>query len=241
MLWVGYRTCRTVEVPASDEWLAPEEMEVLGRLKIQKRRSDFRLGRFAAKRALTSAWSRTGHAARPSFTIVAAADGAPEARFEDGKAAPFSLSISHSHAHAACAVAATDQGSLRLGCDLELIEPRSEELVRQFFTPSEQEGVLSLSADDAPLVATLVWSAKESALKALRSGLRADTRSVEIEWLHGESASDWQPLAASSASGPKLIGFWRTLSVVEPGQPLRTWVLTLLSEPACSTPELLSD
>jgi len=31
------------------------------------------------------------------------------------------------------------------------------------------------------LAATLIWSAKESALKALRTGLRADTRSVVVE------------------------------------------------------------
>lgn len=241
MLWVGYRTCRTVEVPPSDEWLAPEEMAVLSRLKIQKRRSDFRLGRFAAKRALSAAWARSGRPAPPAFTIVAADDGAPEAHFTDGAAAPFSLSISHSHAHAACVVAAVEHAELKLGCDLELIEPRSEELVRQFFTPSEQEGVLSLPRDEAPLIATLVWSAKEAALKAMRSGLRADTRSVEIEWTQASSTHEWQPLAASCTCGIDLTGYWRTLSAVEPGQPLRTWVLTFLSQPACSPPELLTD
>ena len=36
------------------------------------------------------------------------------------------------------------------------------------------------AAHFAPPQATLIWSAKESALKARRTGLRADTRAVEV-------------------------------------------------------------
>jgi 4'-phosphopantetheinyl transferase len=40
---------RMAETPASDEWLSPWEASRLHALKIQKRRADWRLGRWTAK------------------------------------------------------------------------------------------------------------------------------------------------------------------------------------------------
>ena len=45
------------------------------------------------------------------------------------------------------------------------------------------------------MLVTVIWSAKESALKALRQGLRVDTRRIEIDRVAGIEAGDIpQPL-----------------------------------------------
>ncbi|HYO12312.1 MAG TPA: hypothetical protein VE685_03840 [Thermoanaerobaculia bacterium] len=43
------------EEPADDAWLTPNERETLDRLRLPHRRSDWRLGRWVAKRAV-AAW-----------------------------------------------------------------------------------------------------------------------------------------------------------------------------------------
>ena len=67
-----------------------------------------------------------------------------------------------------------------LGCDLEVIEPHSDAFITDFFTAEEQALITKASAEDRFLVATLLWSAKESALKALHAGLRLGTLSVAV-------------------------------------------------------------
>ena len=49
------------------------------------------------------------------------------------------------------------------------------------------------------MVVTLIWSAKESMLKALGVGLRRDTRTVEVQGLDGilpggEAHGEWQKI-----------------------------------------------
>ena len=67
-----------------------------------------------------------------------------------------------------------------LGCDLEIVEPRSDAFVADYFTAEEQEVVRQACPADRFALIALIWSAKESALKALQSGLRIDTRSLSV-------------------------------------------------------------
>jgi 4'-phosphopantetheinyl transferase len=186
------------EEPADDAWLTPTEREALEGLRIPYRRADWRLGRWVAKQAVAAWLGIEPH----RIEIRPAPDGAPEA-FLDGAPAPVALSISHRAGRAACAVA---PAGTALGVDLELIEPRSDEFVQDYFTPAEQE----LIAKDRLLHATLLWSAKESALKALREGLRMDTREVEVSLPEGEGSNGWSPLTVRRlATGEVFEGWWR--------------------------------
>jgi 4'-phosphopantetheinyl transferase len=55
----------------------------------------------------------------------------------------------------------------------------------------------------------MTWSAKESALKALRVGLTVDTRTVEVIGVDaGWPAVGWRPVVAR-CSGRTLTGWWR--------------------------------
>ena len=68
-----------------------------------------------------------------------------------------------------------------LGCDLELIEPREGNFLDSFFTVEEMMAVRALRERDVAqgdILATAIWSGKEAVLKALREGLRIDTRRI---------------------------------------------------------------
>jgi 4'-phosphopantetheinyl transferase len=98
-----------------------------------------------------------------------------------------------------------------LGCDLEVVEPRSHDFVADYFTVEEQSWVARTPSAEKAEIVTLLWSAKESTLKALQYGLRLDTRSVMVTPLAGALDPDgWSPLRIGCADGRAFQGWWRT-------------------------------
>jgi 4'-phosphopantetheinyl transferase len=206
---------RASSLPEGEQWLGPEEQKVLAGLKFPKRRSEWKLGRYVAKRALASL---DGIDSLDRIQIVAAEDGAPEA-FIDGEKLDSSLSISHREGVAACAIAR----KAPVGCDLEAVEPRSKRFVEDFFTARERAWVERTPYPLHDRHVALTWSAKESALKLLRVGLRRDTRRVEVDIEDPESAEEgWHRLSVTVApESLSLTGRWRQDEEV---------VLTVVSE-----------
>jgi 4'-phosphopantetheinyl transferase len=153
------------------------EHEVLAGLRFPKRRNDWRLGRWTAKQAISGFLKLDPDADLSLFEIRAAADGAPEV-FIRNKPAGVAISISHAGGRSFCAA-----GSLAaaLGCDIEQLEPRNELLIKDYFTPEEIDLAHTADPENKILITNLIWSAKESVLKALREGLRRDTRGVSIQ------------------------------------------------------------
>ena len=202
ILWA---LARAEEVPEGDAWLGPRERSVQEALRIPKRRSDWRMGRLAAKRLLTDL---VGVHAFHRIQVVAADDGAPEA-FVDGLPLDVSLSISH---RGDLAVAATRRGG-RVGCDLERVEPRTARFIGDYFTKSEREAIDRAEPSLRVRQVALTWSAKESALKALRVGLRRDTRRVEVAFAEPGAKGDvWSDLVVTlSPENRSLRGRWRQL------------------------------
>jgi 4'-phosphopantetheinyl transferase len=171
-------------------------------LRAPRRRRDFRLGRFAARRALALG---DGAGAEQRFEVRPAPWGAPLA-FRDGAPLPVTLSISHSDGWAVAGV-----GRGRLGCDLEQVAARSPTFVEDYFTRSEQEFVAAGRDCDRPLRATLVWSAKEAVMKALGQGLRLPPHEVAVVPAVGPvSPAGWRSFSVSHPAGATdLQGFWR--------------------------------
>ncbi|MGD0507574.1 MAG: 4'-phosphopantetheinyl transferase superfamily protein [Terriglobales bacterium] len=166
-----------VDVPTDNDWLSANEAACLSGMRFAKRSTDWRLGRWTAKRSLSVGLDVPAHPhVFRKIEICAAPSGAPEAFF-DSQPAPVTISLSHRCGIAACAVA---MSSVKIGCDLEMIEPRSDAFVADYFTIEEQALVAHASATDRDRLLALLWSGKESALKALREGLRLDTRSVIV-------------------------------------------------------------
>jgi 4'-phosphopantetheinyl transferase len=192
------------DVPLHDDWLSARERGVLSRLRQPKRREDWRLGRWTAKTA---------------FAIHQGVDDAPEilagievspgisgapVLIQNGGHTPYVVSLSHSRQLALCALA--EAGTL-LGCDVELVEPRSEAFLAEYFTPEEQSQAMDDREHDA-LVSAL-WSAKESALKALGCGLNLDLLRVHVKLGARDSAAAWRALVVSMGSARIFEGWWR--------------------------------
>jgi 4'-phosphopantetheinyl transferase len=191
-------------LPASGAWLSPAERERAAAMRFPKRRSEFLVARYAAKLAISRAAGRPAEEVRDLSTIEVRhrPTGAPIA-FVGGAPAPLSMSLTDRADWAVCLVASPD---VRVGCDLELVEPRTPAFVRDYLTAAERDTVAA--APDPDLVANLLWSAKESALKVLETGLRRDTRSVEVT-LHADDGHGWQPFDARPAEGGRFPGWWR--------------------------------
>jgi 4'-phosphopantetheinyl transferase len=194
------------QLPAGEDWLTAMERRYAGNMRYAKRRTDFLLNRWTLKLAVAQVlgWP-DDDAALGLIEARPAADGAPEL-YVDGQPAGQGVSLTDRAGSAACLIAAEPSA---LGCDLELVEPRSDAFVRDYLTGPERDLVASAGpAHD--VAANLIWSAKESALKVLRTGLRRDTRSVEVtvaDLTPPEGA--WSPLQVRTAEGAVFGGWWR--------------------------------
>lgn len=192
------------DLPAHLRWLSPAESRILASLEVPKRRQDWLLGRWTAKCALQRL---PGIPASPShqWQILPEASGRPVAALR-GEPQDIALSISHSHGQALCALA-TNGGAV--GCDLERIEERGEMFMETYFTPSER-ALVNRPGDHSPAVlATLLWCAKESVLKLLGEGLRADTYRVEVGPIATANGEDWSRVRVTDRlSGEVYGGRW---------------------------------
>ena len=165
------------DVPGVKEWLSAKERVQLNALRFAKRRADWQLGRWTAKHAVAACLQLPADLHNlAKIEVRPGPSGAPET-FLGNKWAPVTISLSHRAGRAVCAVA-PDRSAL--GCDLEVIEPHSDAFIADYFATEEQALVARAAPADRPWLVTLLWSAKESALKALRAGLRLDTRGVIV-------------------------------------------------------------
>jgi 4'-phosphopantetheinyl transferase len=195
------------DVPADNDWLSANEATCLNGMRFAKRRADWRLGRWTAKRALSICLDLPAHPqVFRKMDIRPAPSGAPEVFFVNQPAA-VTISLSHRDGMAACAVA---MSGVDMGCDLEMIEPRSDAFVADYFTIEEQALVARASAAGRPRLLALLWSAKESALKALHEGLRLDTRSVIVSpFAASFDLNGWSPLQVRYTGGQIFHGWWQ--------------------------------
>lgn len=198
------------QVPQGQQWLTGTEAARASTMRFTKRRTEYLLRRYAGKCAVAAA---VGHADDPvglgHIAVLNRMTGAPYVEV-DGRPLGLDISLTDRAGWAVCLVGA-DLGAV--GVDLEIVEPRSDGFVRDFLTAAERELVASArDADGHDAAANLIWSAKESALKVLRTGLRADTRTVEValDDPSGISAGtgQWQRLSVASRAG-RFPGWWR--------------------------------
>jgi 4'-phosphopantetheinyl transferase len=201
-------------VPPGIEWLADPEARRAAGMRFTKRRTEYLLRRYAGKCAVAAAH---GLPEDPDtlrrIAVLNAPTGAPYVTI-DGARVGMDVSLTDRAGWAVCLVG-SDLGAV--GCDLEIVEPRSDGFVRDFLTAAERAVVAEAGAgvgtDARDAAANLIWSAKESALKVLRTGLRADTRTVEVDvgapqLLGPGSARGWQALSVDTVIG-RLPGWWR--------------------------------
>ena len=159
------------------DWLAarylhPRERTLAAALPVAKRRVDFIAGRVAAHRALARLGVPSSAYVLPEVEGAAAGAprvvGAPEL---SALSSPPALSIAHG---GGWAVAVAGRG-VRVGVDIEAIEPRHPSFAAEAFAAGElADWARALGRDDEDaLVVTVAWCVKEALLKLAQCGLRA--------------------------------------------------------------------
>ena len=165
------------DVPAENDWLSARESVCLSGLRFAKRRADWRLGRWTAKCAVASflefahrcprSSPRSKYARRrrahPRFSLRT---NQPRLRFPSATVpAPPSVRVA--------------MPGVELGCDLEVIEPRSEAFVADYFTAERASaGSASLRGRAAPSGDPALERERERAESAAR---RATARYSECD------------------------------------------------------------
>jgi 4'-phosphopantetheinyl transferase len=197
----------------TEDFLSNPELLKLSSLRFPKRRDEWLLGRWAAKCLVQSISPYQGYSLS-ELDIRNNVEGAPFIQQPDGAVLADSLSISHSHRRAVCALSLGPD--LRIGADLEKLEARTEAFVADYFTPAEQTSLNGYPSELRQAAVNLIWSMKESMLKALGVGLRWDTRTVEIHEIEGLSTAalespKWQKMHTSDhESGERhWAGWWQ--------------------------------
>lgn len=221
-----------INVPDTNSWLSEKERSYLAGLRFAKRRDDWRLGRWTAKCSVATCLGLPRDV--PSLSAIEIWPdrfGAPLVFLAQDRA-NVTISLSHCSGKAVCAVAPP---TARIGCDLELVEARDASFVSDYFDADEQAMIEQTSEEKRSLIITLLWSAKESALKAFHLGLRLDTRCLGVSLSHvlspqeerlwldtypiallnslspdrTSSADTWHPFQVRLRNQPAFIGWWR--------------------------------
>lgn len=242
MTALQWRLCAVGDAEPLPGLLTPSERQRLGGLRFEKRRREWLAGRLCAKTLLAAELSRPDRVVHPgAVEIDTAASGAPYARLAPaapplGDLAPGArlracVSISHCGATALAATLLADPArGWRLGCDVEAVEPRSAAFVSDYLTAEER---VAVPPGDPTLHVNAVWSAKESVLKALGVGLRADTRRLSCH-LAPRSEGSWSGFRVSAPDllepGRGVAGWWRV-------HRERVITLAVLPAPGAVAPE----
>ncbi len=184
-----------------------EEIERINGLRFPKRRWEWMFGRITGKQLLKVCETSCIGKSLPKIRIENEPEGAPYAMVEN-QIVPGCLTISHSGRFAMAAH--SPNPGLQIGVDLEQVEHRAESFLFDFFTPAEVRIAQSLPDAVRDTWITIAWSAKESVLKAIRKGLRLDTRMVEIgqaeSLMDGGQFTAWKPLKLGHL--PAFSGHW---------------------------------
>src|SRR6266496_3228082 len=215
-------------LPGDHSWLSQGEADYVDGKRFTKRRTELLVARWAAKQALGRVLSTplTIEGLR-RIEVRHAPSGAPVACL-DGEPVDLQISLTDRAGWAVCLVST---GPGRLGCDLELVEPRSDAFVRDYLTAAERRYVDAAADVTATnLAANLVWSAKESGLKVLTTGLRRDTRSVEVT--ASPSVDGWARLTVRAVEGREFPGWWHRFG---------DFILTIAAEEPAPAPTALDD
>jgi 4'-phosphopantetheinyl transferase len=227
---LGWLARGEAQLPADGSWLSAGEAGRAAGMRFTKRRTEYLTRRWAAKAAVAHRVGLpTDAASLARIAVRNAASGAPEV-YVDGQPVGLGISLTDRAGWAVCLVGTAPWA---VGCDLELVEPRSPGFVRDFLTEAEQQVVLSAGSEvDRHLAANLIWSAKESALTVLQTGLRRDTRSVEVALGAAPGPDGWAGLTVRSVEGGAFPGWWRRHGA---------FVLTVAYAAAAPPPESIED
>ncbi len=194
-LWVA---CPTLLASADDRgsrfcgWPSPQETARAERFRFDRDRQRY----IAARLLLRGVLSEYTSVDPQAWQFALAANGKPQlAEGQYGHGLHFNLS--HSGDFVAVAISRSN-----LGMDAEqIVTPAPVSVVRDCFTPAEQQAFASISRDDLDLAFFAQWTLKEAHLKATGEGLRVPLSTIEFQLgsreprpigAHGTGWTYWQ-------------------------------------------------
>ena len=126
------------DIPSGDEWLSAAERSRQERMRFTKRRTEYRLRRYAGKRAVAVALGLTDRLTQPdrlaTVELLNRPGGAPFVRL-DGEDAALDVSLTDRAGWAVCLVGPEGtMASGTLGVDLEIVEDRSATFVADYLS-----------------------------------------------------------------------------------------------------------
>ena len=198
--------------PTGLEWLSARERARLEAMRFTKRRNEYLLRRWVGKRTVAARVGLDADAASLArIEVLNRVTGAPYVVIE-GAAAPWEISLSD---RAGCAVAVIGRRRRRVPGDAR-DRPRDRRATQRGLRHRLPHPRRSRTGSGArrprtprlgqDAAANLVWSAKESALKVLRLGLRADTRWVEVTVGSDARGDGWARFTAVWRGGQVIPG-----------------------------------
>ncbi|MBT3392553.1 MAG: 4'-phosphopantetheinyl transferase superfamily protein [Elusimicrobiaceae bacterium] len=168
------RISEIYETRKPSEILCAKEQEYFASLKFDKRKKDYLVGRYTAKKLLLENFVKNAKLSFKDISILKDEDGKPDL-YINGEKSNIMLSISHSGDFAS-AIASTKLKFL--GVDTEKIETRSESWAKQSFYNTEYPTNPQNQTDE---FFTTLWAKKEAVVKALGVGLSVDLWDIRFE------------------------------------------------------------
>ena len=147
------------DVPGDLNWLSESEMQFLETLRFPKRRQDWLLGRWTAKYLLQMAHPDCRTEKAQDISILKAKNGAPYAILEQKNLGGI-LSLTHREQLAVAAWC--PHSDIKIGVDLEEIEPKQDNFINDFFTTDEAAWVFGLTGRSKSLVSLTDLERKRS-------------------------------------------------------------------------------
>lgn len=197
------------DLPDHLNWLSTNEQKYLANLRFPRRRDSWILGRWTAKQTLIKYHKQLSI---PSDLLLSEIEiskresGAPNIKFQDEILA-LSLSLSHCED---VAVAMISNRKKYIGIDIERIAHRDQNFIEDYFTINEQLWIRTADKFNENIKSTMLWSAKESVTKALETGLRISTQSIEILSATEQNGEGWIEFNATVKDAPTdWQGWWR--------------------------------
>jgi len=150
-------------------FLSSAEIKTLNRFKALKKQIEWLSGRFAVKKLVSSAGFLPDNYS--GIIIDYEPDGAPY--LPEHPDLP--ISISHSGGYAACALGRNSL--IKIGIDIEKIEPSGIKHIFNVAFTAREQSILKNSSDAAVFES---WTAKEAYLKYIKKGFHESLKQVEV-------------------------------------------------------------
>ena len=205
MLFYRYLLKESLQSPAM--FLTGRELMIWNGLDVSKRRIEWLAGRLNAKLLLGKVLG-SGYDFQ-NFEILPGAGGRPVATMKLGSMAriPLGNGLSLSHREGATLSAVSAGPAVRVGADVELMEPRSELMLDDYFSAGEAAVLAGLPGPLGAHAIALGWSIKESVLKAVGRGLTLPATAVVIERISARAGMAEARLDDGQEPGTFLVHF----------------------------------